>query len=71
MWKVIAIVAVLCANVHGTPPVYRRPLEYESLDPEVLDFEKGLEVVEESFYEGIKKSEALKKSENIKVESLQ
>lgn len=52
MWKVIAIVAVLCVIVQGTPPVHHRPLEFDSSDPEVLDFEKGLEVVEESFYEG-------------------
>lgn len=52
MWKVIVIFAVLCANVHGTPPVPHRPLEFDSSDPDVVDFEKGLEVVEESFYKG-------------------
>lgn len=53
MWKVIAIFAVLCANAYATPPVHQRPLEFDKSDSEVDDFEKGLEVVEESFYEGI------------------
>lgn len=56
MWKFIAIVAVFCLNSYATPSVYHRPLEFDSSDPEVIDFEKGLEVVEESFYEGISKN---------------
>lgn len=55
MWKVIAFIAVLCAITYATPPVHHRPLEFNSLDVEVVDFEKGLEVVEKSFYEGMHK----------------
>lgn len=54
MWKVIVVaLAVLCINAYATPPVNYRPLEFDSSDPEVIDFEKGLEVVQESFYEGM------------------
>lgn len=53
MWKVIVVAfAVLCANVLGAPPVNHRPLEFDNSDAEVFDFEKGLEIVENSFYEG-------------------
>lgn len=52
MWKVIAIIAVFCAIVHGTPPVQHRPSEFDSSDPVVVDFEKGVEAIEESFYTG-------------------
>lgn len=52
MWKVFAIIAVLCASVHGIPPVHHRPSEINSSDPVVVQFEEGLEAVEESFYAG-------------------
>lgn len=64
MWKIIAIVAVLCANAYATPPVRQRPLEFNGSDPEVDDFEKGLEVVEESFYEGTTKNNKIMKKNN-------